>query len=78
MWRGEIVAEEVRSLSNCKTISREQIVIEWKASRFKVGPDGVRMEDVRPAAQLCREDDTRGLALFNNGAPKKGYNLKVN
>lgn len=72
LWRGEIVAEEVRSLSKCKVISREGIVIDWRMSDFRFGSDGVDVVQVEPAYKLCSPDPAIGVALFNIGAPKRG------
>ena len=70
LWRGELVTEEIKDLSNCRPVSTRGLLIEWNINAY----DGSEVQrDEIELRQLCKDDKLRGRALFNQGAPYEHY-----
>lgn len=65
LWRGELVLEEIKSLSNCKRVSTKGIILDWNINAFDGSQVDVEEVDLH---DLCKPGSLRGKALFNIGA----------
>ena len=69
--------EEIKSLSECKSVSAEAIVVDWRARDFEAGEEGADIVE-EEAGNPCEDDPARRMALFNVGAPKAQCVAEVN